>query len=169
MDFVVECTGIRKTKESAASFLEAGAPRVMISAPSSDAPMFVMGVNHTFYNKSEDRVFSNASCTTNCLAPIAKVLHNQFGIIEGFMTTIHAATSSNRSVDGGGGRDFRACRSIINNIIPSSTGAAKAVGKVIPELDGKLTGTAFRGAYDRCFRRGFGGKVGERHKLRGDL
>jgi glyceraldehyde 3-phosphate dehydrogenase len=142
VDVVAECTGIFTTIEKANLHIQAGAKKVAISAPSADAPMFVMGVNHSKI-QSSDVIVSNASCTTNCLAPIAKVLHDNFGIDEALMTTVHAATSTQLTVDGPA-KNFRLGRSALNNIIPSTTGAAKAVGKVIPELDGKLTGMAFR-------------------------
>jgi glyceraldehyde 3-phosphate dehydrogenase len=140
---VAECTGIFTTLETAQTHINAGAKKVVISAPSADAPMFVMGVNH---NKATaaDTIVSNASCTTNCLAPVAKVLNDNFGIKEALMTTVHAATSTQFTVDAPSRKNYRLGRSALNNIIPSSTGAAKAVGKVIPELNGKLTGMAFR-------------------------
>jgi len=142
VDVVAECTGIFTTIEKANLHIQAGAKKVAISAPSADAPMFVMGVNHENI-QSLDFIVSNASCTTNCLAPIAKVLHDNFGIDEALMTTVHAATSTQLTVDGPA-KNYRLGRSALNNIIPSTTGAAKAVGKVIPELNGKLTGMAFR-------------------------
>ena len=142
-DIVAECTGIFTTLDTASSHLNSGAKKVVISAPSADAPMFVMGVNHK-EAKSSDTIVSNASCTTNCLAPIAKVLNDNFGIEEGLMTTVHAATATQFTVDGPSRKDFRGGRSSLLNIIPSSTGAAKAVTKVIPSLEGKLTGMAFR-------------------------
>ena len=143
VDIVAECTGIFTSIEKASSHINSGAKKVVISAPSQDAPMFVMGVNHNDA-KSSDIIVSNASCTTNCLAPIAKVLDDNFGIEEGLMTTVHAATASQFTVDGPSKKDFRGGRSTLLNIIPSSTGAAKAVTKVIPSLEGKLTGMAFR-------------------------
>ncbi len=143
VDVVVESTGLFTTQEQAGGHLFAGADKVVITAPSADVPMFVMGVNHLQYNPLQ-KVISNASCTTNCLAPIVKVLHERFGIIEGLMTTVHAVTATQKTVDGPSMKDFRGGRGILNNIIPSSTGAASAVGKVIPDLKGKLTGMAFR-------------------------
>ena len=142
-DVVLECTGIFTTLEKAQAHLNAGAKKVVISAPSADAPMFVMGVNHKSV-KPTDTIVSNASCTTNCLAPIAKVINDNFGIDEAIMTTVHATTATQLTVDGPSKKDWRGGRSALINIIPSSTGAAKAVGKVIPELNGKLTGMAFR-------------------------
>jgi glyceraldehyde 3-phosphate dehydrogenase len=142
-DYVLESTGFFLTDDSARTHINAGAKRVVMSAPSKDAtPMFVMGVNHTSYAGQD--VVSNASCTTNCLAPIAKVLHDNFGIVNGLMTTVHASTATQKTVDGPSVKDWRGGRGAAQNIIPSSTGAAKAVGKVIPELNGKLTGMAFR-------------------------
>ncbi|MBG7611451.1 type I glyceraldehyde-3-phosphate dehydrogenase [Polaribacter sp. BAL334] len=143
-DYVIESTGFFLTEETALKHIEAGAKRVVLSAPSKDhTPMFVMGVNHTELT-SDIKIFSNASCTTNCLAPISKVLHDNFGIVEGLMTTVHATTATQKTVDGPSSKDWRGGRAALHNIIPSSTGAAKAVGKVIPALNGKLTGMAFR-------------------------
>lgn len=142
-DVVLDCTGIFTTLEGAQKHITAGAKKVAISAPSADAPMFVMGVNHDKIT-NDNTIVSNASCTTNCLAPIAKVLNDKFGIIEGLMTTVHAATATQFTVDGPSRKDYRLGRASLNNIVPASTGAAKAVGKVIPELNGKLTGMAFR-------------------------
>ena len=142
-EYVIEATGFFTSKEKAAMHLTAGAKKVIISAPSPDAPMFVMGVNHKEL-KANEAVFSNASCTTNCLAPIAKVLHDNFEITDGLMTTIHATTATQKTVDGPSLKDWRGGRAALHNIIPSSTGAAKAVGKVIPSLNGKLTGMSFR-------------------------
>jgi glyceraldehyde 3-phosphate dehydrogenase len=142
-DIVVESTGLFLTKETAEKHLAAGAKKVIMSAPSKDdTPMFVFGVNHAKY--AGEKIISNASCTTNCLAPVAKVLHDTWGIKRGLMTTVHAATASQKVVDGPSNKDWRGGRGILENIIPSSTGAAKAVGKVIPELNKKLTGMSFR-------------------------
>jgi len=143
VDVVVESTGLFLTEETAKKHIEAGAKKVVMSAPSKDAtPMFVMGVNHNEYDG--EAIVSNASCTTNCLAPIAKVLNDNWGISDGLMTTVHATTATQKTVDGPSAKDWRGGRGAGQNIIPSSTGAAKAVGKVIPELNGKLTGMAFR-------------------------
>lgn len=143
VDVVVEATGLFLTDETARKHIQAGAKKVVLSAPSKDdTPMFVMGVNHTSY-KGQD-IVSNASCTTNCLAPLAKVLNDNFGIVDGLMTTVHATTATQKTVDGPSAKDWRGGRGASQNIIPSSTGAAKAVGKVIPELNGKLTGMSFR-------------------------
>jgi glyceraldehyde 3-phosphate dehydrogenase len=143
VDVVAECTGIFTTIETAQQHITGGAKKVIISAPSADAPMFVMGVNHDKATAA-DTVVSNASCTTNCLAPLAKVINDNFGIVEGLMTTVHATTSTQMTADGPSRKDWRGGRAASINIIPSSTGAAKAVGKVIPELNGKLTGMSFR-------------------------
>jgi len=140
---VAECTGIFTTLDTAQYHIDGGAEKVIISAPSKDAPMFVMGVNHKNI-KASDKIVSNASCTTNCLAPLAKVLNDNFGIEEGLMTTVHATTATQLTVDGPSKKDYRGGRSALANVIPASTGAAKAVTKVIPELEGKLTGMAFR-------------------------
>ncbi len=142
-DLVIECTGFFLTEETCQKHIDAGAKKVVQSAPSKDAtPMFVYGVNHNSY--AGQAIVSAASCTTNCLAPVAKVLHDNFGIKRGLMTTVHAATATQKTVDGPSQKDWRGGRGILENIIPSSTGAAKAVGKVLPELNGKLTGMAFR-------------------------
>ena len=142
-DVVVESTGLFLTKETASKHIEAGAKKVVMSAPSKDdTPMFVMGVNHDSY--AGESIVSNASCTTNCLAPVAKVLNDKFGIVDGLMTTVHATTATQKTVDGPSQKDWRGGRGAGQNIIPSSTGAAKAVGKFIPALNGKLTGMAFR-------------------------
>ena len=143
VDVVLECTGIFTTLDTAKYHIDGGAPKVVISAPSKDAPMFVMGVNHDTINKN-DLIISNASCTTNCLAPPIKVLNDNFGVEEALMTTVHAVTATQFTVDGPSKKDFRAGRSSLLNIIPASTGAAKAVTKVIPSLEGKITGMAFR-------------------------
>lgn len=143
-EYVIESTGLFLTKDSAKGHIKSGAKKVIMSAPSKDdTPMFVMGVNNNQYT-SDMNFVSNASCTTNCLAPLAKVLHDNFGIVNGLMTTVHATTASQKIVDGPSTKDWRGGRAAFANIIPSSTGAAKAVGKIIPELDGRLTGMAFR-------------------------
>ena len=142
-EYIMECSGVNTTIEKASKHLEAGAKKVIISAPSADAPMFVMGVNHKTYSP-DMTVVSNASCTTNCLAPLAKVIHDNFGIVEGLMTTVHSITATQKTVDSSSKKDWRGGRAAAHNIIPSSTGAAKAVGKVIPSLNGKLTGMSMR-------------------------
>ena len=143
-DYIVESTGLFLSKDTAQAHINAGAKKVVLSAPSKDdTPMFVMGVNHTTLT-DDVKIFSNASCTTNCLAPLAKVVHDNFGILEGLMTTVHATTATQKTVDGPSLKDWRGGRAALTNIIPSSTGAAEAVGKVIPSLNGKLTGMSFR-------------------------
>ena len=143
-EYIVESTGLFLSKDTAQAHINAGAKKVILSAPSKDdTPMFVMGVNHMELT-DDVKILSNASCTTNCLAPLAKVIHDNFGIVEGLMTTVHATTATQKTVDGPSVKDWRGGRAALNNIIPSSTGAAKAVGKVIPSLNGKLTGMSFR-------------------------
>ena len=143
VEYVLECSGVFTTMEKAQAHLNAGAIKVVISAPSKDAPMFVMGVNNETYT-TDMNIVSNASCTTNCLAPLAKVIHDNFGIKDGLMTTVHSVTATQKTVDGSSNKDWRGGRAATYNLIPSSTGDAKAVGKVIPELNGKLTGMSFR-------------------------
>ena len=143
VEYVLECSGVFTTLEKAQAHIDGGAKKVVISAPSKDVPMFVMGVNHEEYT-SDMNIVSNASCTTNCLAPLAKIINDNFGIKEGLMTTVHATTATQKTVDGASKKDWRGGRAAAANIIPSTTGAAKAVGKVIPSLNGKLTGMAFR-------------------------
>lgn len=142
-EYILECSGINTTIERASEHLKAGAKKVVISAPSKDAPMFVMGVNHDTYTK-DMTVVSNASCTTNCLAPLVKVINDNFGVVEGLMSTVHATTATQKTVDGPSNKDWRGGRAAAGNIIPSSTGAAKACALVIPEVKGKLTGMSFR-------------------------
>jgi len=143
VEYVLECSGVFTTLDTAGQHIQGGAKKVVISAPSKDAPMFVMGVNNTTYTPDMN-IVSNASCTTNCLAPLAKVINDKFGIKDGLMTTVHSTTATQKTVDGASKKDWRGGRAASANIIPSSTGAAKAVGKVIPELNGKLTGMSFR-------------------------